>query len=149
MSLPVYEYPSRYDDFVPGTVIDHVQRRVVTETDNLIFSRLSGHEHPYFLAYAEHRKGPAAVNPLLVLGYVGGLVVRATSQNAIANLGWESIIFPERTYVGDELHALTEIVSKRLSRNDPSRGIVTIRTIGLNQHDKIVLVAKRAFLVRC
>jgi len=47
------------------------------------------------------------------------------------------------------LRAVTEIVDKRLSRNDPSRGIVTIRTIGLNQHDKTVLVAKRAFLVRC
>src|SRR6478672_6439762 len=100
MSLPIYEYPSRYNDFVTGTVIAHAQLRVVTETDNLLYSRLSGHEHPYFFAYAGHREGPAAVNPLLVLGYVGGIVVRATSQNAIANLGWDSIVFPERAFVG-------------------------------------------------
>jgi acyl dehydratase len=149
MTLPVHVSPSCYDEFVPGTVISHAQRRVVTEADNLLYSRLSGHEHPFFFAYARHNAGPVPVNPMLVLGFVGGLVVRATSQSAIANLGWESIAFPERAYVGDELSALTEIVGKRLSRGDPSRGLVTIRTFGLNQHDKVVLIAKRTFLVSC
>ena len=147
MSLPVYPSPSRYDEFVPGTVIEHAQRRVVTEADNLFYSRLSGHEHPFFFAYARRATAPASVNPLLVLGFVGGLAVRATSQHAIANLGWESITFPERACVGDELRAVTEIVDKRLSRSDPKRGIVTIRTLGLNQDDKLVVAAKRAFLV--
>ena len=149
MTVPGYAYPACYDEFIPGTVISHAQRRVVTETDDLLYSRLSGHEHPFFFAYGQRQERSVAVNPLLVLGFVGGLAVRATSQNAIANLGWESIAFPERAYVGDELRAVTEIVSKRLSRNDPSRGIITIRTVGLNQHDKVVLVAKRAFLVSC
>ena len=149
MTLPVYEYPARFDDFAIGTVIEHAQRRVVTETDNLFFSRLGGHEHPYFFAYGRRADGAVPVNPLLVLAYVGGMVVRATSQNAIANLGWESIVFPTRVHVGDELRALTEISDKRLSRNDPSRGIIKIKTIGLNQESAVVLVARRAFLVSC
>ena len=59
MTLLRYEYPRRYADFMPGTVIAHEQRRVITEADNLLYSRLSGHEHPYFFAYAEKREGRA------------------------------------------------------------------------------------------
>lgn len=147
MTLPRYAYPRRYEDFAPGTVVAHAQRRVITEADNLLYSRLSAHEHPYFFAYAQKREGRIPANPLLVLGIVGGLAVRATSQSAIANLGWLSISFPARAYIGDELHAVSEILDKRISAGDPGRGIITIRTSGLNEHDDVVSVATRAFLV--
>lgn len=148
MTLPRYEYPRVYADFAPGTVIEHEQRRVITDTDNLLYSRLSAHEHPYFFPYVAKDNERAAVNPFLVLGVVGGLAVRATSQSAIANLGWKSITFPYRAYVGDELHAVTEIVEKRVSVTDPRKGIITIRTIGLNDRNEPVSVATRAFLVK-
>lgn len=147
MTLPPYEYPRRYEEFVPGTVIEHEQRRVITHADNLLYTRLSGHEHPFFFGYASKQSDRIRVNPFLVLGVVGGLVVRATSQAAIANLGWKSVNFPNWTYVWDELRAITEILGKRLSTNNPDRGIINIRTLGLNQHDEVVSVAKRAFLV--
>lgn len=148
MTLRDYEYPRRYEDFMPGTVIEHEQRRVITHMDNLLYARLSGHEHPFFFAYAARCGERTEVNPFLVLGLVGGLAVRATSQGAIANLGWESITFPNRVYVGDELRALTEILGKRVSKSDSGRGIVRIRTIGLSQDDQVVSVATRAFLVK-
>ena len=148
MTLPRYAYPRAYGDFVPGTVIEHAQRRVVTETDNLLYSRLCGHEHPYFFAYgAADAARRAAVNPFVVLGIVGGLAVRATSRSAIANLGWKSIAFPQCAYVGDELRAITEIVDKRVSRSDSRKGIITIRTTGLTGRDHAVSVATRSFLV--
>jgi len=145
--LPTYEYPSRYQDFAPGTVIEHEQRRVITHMDNVLYARLSGHEHPFFFAYGARNEGRTPVNPFLVLGVVGGLAVRATSQSAIANLGWESISFPECAYVWDELRAVTEILDKRLSKKDASKGIIRIRTTGLNQDDRVVSIAVRSFMV--
>lgn len=145
--LPEYPSPARYEDFVVGAVIEHRQRRVVTEADNLLFSRLSGHEHPSLFAYAQEQRGPVPVLPFLVLAICGGLAVRATSQGAIANLGWEYVRFPNPAHVGDRLRAVSRVAEKRLSRRDPARGIVTIVTYGARQDDAIVLEAKRSFLV--
>jgi len=126
----------------------HEQRRVVTETDNLLFSRLSGHEHPSLFPYTQERGGRAAqVLPFLVLAICGGIAVRGTSQSAIANLGWDYVRFPGPTYVGDQLRAVSHIAAKRLSNRDPTRGIVTIITYGIKQDDIIVLEARRSFLV--
>jgi len=148
MNTTRYQYPGYFEDFQPGIVIAHAQRRVVTETDNLLFSRLSGHEHPSLFPYAAGAPQPVAVLPFLLLSICGGIAVRATSQGAIANLGWEYVRFPQRAHVGDELRAVTSIDSKRLSKSNPARGVVTIITYGLNQHDAVVLEAKRSFLVR-
>jgi itaconyl-CoA hydratase len=148
MPLANYRSPTRYEDFVVGAVLLHEQRRVVTETDNLLFSRLSAHEHPCLFPYARRRDGPVAVLPFLVLAICGGVAVRATSQAAIANLGWEYVRFPNPAYVGDLLGAVSRIEDKRLSRHDPAKGVVTIVTYGVRQDDTIVLEAKRSFLVR-
>ena len=147
MPLAPYALPTRYEDFLVGAVVLHEQRRVVTETDNLLFSRLSGHEHPSLFAYAQEQRGPVPVLPFLVLAICGGVAVRATSQEAIANLGWEYIRFPNQAYVGDLLRAISHVADKRLSRRDPARGIVTIITYGVRQDEAIVLEAKRSFLV--
>lgn len=148
-SAPVATYarPTRYEDFTVGAVVSHAQRRVVTETDNLLFSRLSGHEHASLFPYAQHRQGAVPALPFLVLAICGGVAVRAMSQAAIANLGWEYVRFPNPAYVGDLLRAMSRVAEKRLSRRDPARGIVTIVTYGLRQDDAIVLEAKRSFLV--
>lgn len=148
MTTARYDCPVHFEDFQPGVVVAHAQRRVVTETDNLLFARLTGHEHPSLFPYAAAAAQPVAVVPFLVLAICGGMAVRATSQGAIANLGWEYARFPQRAHVGDELRAVTSIAGKRLSRNNPARGVVTIVTYGLNQHDAVVLEARRTFLAR-
>lgn len=147
MTLTACAAPREYADFQIDAVIEHAQRRVVTEADNLLFSRLTGHEHPALFPYARRQSGPALTLPFLVLAICGGMAVRATSRGAIANLGWEYVRFPNASRVGDELRAVTRIAGKRLSRSDASRGIVTIITFGINQDDAVVLEAKRSFLV--
>jgi len=148
MTLSPYQSPCWYEDFQVDAVIEHAQRRIVTEADNLFFSRLSGHEHPSFFPYAGGQsQSPAVVLPFLVLAICGGIAVRATSQGAIANLGWEYVRFPSLAHVGDEFRAVTQIAGKRLSRSDLTRGIVTIITFGINQDAAVVVEAKRSFLV--
>ena len=142
-----YDYPTCYQDFQIGTVVAHERSRVVTETDNLLFSRLSGHEHPSLFPYTGQRGGAARVLPFLVLAICGGIAVRGTSQSAIANLGWDYVRFPNPAFVGDQLRAVSYIVAKRLSNRDSTRGIVTIITYGIKQDDVIVLEARRSFLV--
>jgi len=139
--------PHRFEDFTVGALIAHRQRRRLTDADNLLFARLSGHEHPSLFAYAEPASGRARALPFLVLSICGGMAVRATSKHAIANLGWTYIRFPTPAYVGDVLRSLTRIEDKRLSQTDPARGIVTIVTFGIREDDSIVLEAKRSFLI--
>lgn len=145
--MKVYVSPEKYEDFVVGEVVEHAQRRVVTEADNILFSRLSMHEHPSVFPYAKAGPTPALVNPFVVLGIVGGLAVRCTSQHALANLGWKYVRFHNPVRVGDELRSRTEIKAKRLSAKDPTRGIVTIITYGLVDDATLVSEANRSFLV--
>lgn len=146
--MDIYVYPHEFDDFAVGQVIEHEQRRVLTEADNLLFSRMSGHEHPALFPYGSAAAGPVPVNPFLVLAIVGGISVRATSKGAIANLGWKYVRFPERAFVGDELRAITEIRGKRQSKSNPARGIVNIGTYGLTQDGRVVSETDRSFMVR-
>lgn len=145
--MKTYPLPLRYDEFLVGAIVEHEQRRVVTEMDNLLFSRMSGHEHPDIFPYARGTKDAVPINPFLVLAIVGGLAVRATSQKAIANLGWEYVRFPGRAFVGEELRAVTLLKDKRLSASNPDRGIVNIITFGLTAVDRVVSEANRSFLV--
>jgi itaconyl-CoA hydratase len=75
----------------------------------------------------------------LTLAVVLGLSVADTSENAAANLGWESIKLPKPVFAGDTLWAESEVTLVRESRSRPTVGIVGIRTSGINQRREVVI----------
>ncbi|MGH3243452.1 MAG: MaoC family dehydratase, partial [Spirillospora sp.] len=91
--------------------------------------------------------GRPLVSSLVTLSIVTGMSVRSTSGRGIANLGWGSIRLAHPVFVGDTLYAESEILSMRLSRSRPNRGIVDIRTTGINQKSEVVIVSERSFMV--
>jgi len=91
--------------------------------------------------------GRPLVCSLVALSIVGGMTVRSTSGLTIANLGWCDIVLEAPVFVGDTLHAETEITEKRLSRSRSDNGIVTCRTTGLKASGERVLHYTRSFLV--
>lgn len=139
-----------YDDFEIGIVIESAHGRTITETDNIWQSLINNNPHPLHFdsVYGETTQfGNNLVSSLVTLSIVTGLSIRHTSYNAIANLGWEEIKLVKPVFAGDTLHSITEILGKRLSNSDPTRGIITVETKGVNQNGEIVMEFIRKFLV--
>ncbi len=139
-----------YDDFEIGAVYRHWPGRTITEADNSWFTLLTMNTHPlhFDAAYAAGtRFGRPLVNSCLTLSIVVGMSVRDISQAAIANLGFEKVELPNPVFNGDTLYASSTVLSLRPSRSDPSRGIVKVRTVGLNQDDVEVLILERSVLL--
>ena len=138
-----------YEDFEVGDIYEHWPGRTITEADNVWFTNLTMNTHPIhfdqnFAAQTEF--GRPLVNSTLTLALVAGMAVSSTSQNAIANLGWEEIQLPAPVFVGDTLYAETEILGKRLSKSRPGAGVVRVRHSGINQNGQSVIHMTRSFL---
>ena len=50
-------------------------------------------------------------------------------------------------FAGDTLYSETEVLEKRDSEKRPTQGIVTIKTIGKNQHNEVVCDFIRTMLI--
>ena len=142
---------SRYfEDFVVGDVFRSRFGRTVTEYDNVLVTCLTMNTNPvhFDAPFAEStRFERILVNSTLTLALVTGLTVADTSENATANLEWTDIKLPAPVYVGDTLHAESEILELRESRSNPDVGIVRMRSRGVNQHGLVVIEFRRAFMV--
>jgi itaconyl-CoA hydratase len=76
-----------------------------------------------------------------------GQSVSDVSQKAVANLGWKEIRLLKPVFAGDTLYSETEVLTKRESEKRPEQGIVTIKTIGKNQHGEVVCDFERTMLI--
>ena len=138
-----------YEDFVIGEVIKHRPGRTILESDNTLFTLLTGNTHPIHFDHHYASKtqfGKPLVNSALTLGVVAGLSVTDTSYRSVANLEWEFIKIPNPVFHGDTLYAETEILDKRESRSKPDRGIVHMETRAHNQRGALVIEYQRKSL---
>lgn len=139
-----------YEDFDVGDVFRSRLGRTITETDNVWFTCLTMNTNQtHFntpLAERSRFRRPL-VNSTFTLALVTGLTVPDTSENAAANLEWDSIRLPKPVFAGDTLWAESEILAKRESRSNPSVGIVSMRCRGINQRREVVIEFKRTFMV--
>ncbi len=139
-----------FEDFVVGHIYEHRPGRTITDTDNVHFTLLTMNTHPahfdYEFAKKTEFKKPLVCSPLTVALMVG-MSVSDTSQKAVANLGWDKIKMTKPMFPGDTLYAESEVLETRESSSRPEQGIVTIKTIGKNQHDDIVCTFERTMLI--
>jgi itaconyl-CoA hydratase len=139
-----------FEDFEVGATYRHEPGRTLSEADNTWFTLLTMNTHPIHFD-AEYAKRSEFGKPLVVstltLAVLVGLSVADTSRNAVANLGWKEIKLPKPVFAGDTLYAESTVLAKRESKSRPDQGIVTIRTIGRNQHRDVVCEFERSFLV--
>jgi len=139
-----------YEDFTVGDVYEHRPGRTLTETDNTWFTLLTMNTHPlhFDAEYAKHSEfGRCIVASPLTLALIVGMSVTDVSQKAIANLGWKEIRMTAPVFAGDTLYAETEVLGKRESASRPTAGLVTVRTLGRNQHGTVVCDFERTILV--
>lgn len=139
-----------FEDFEAGHVYEHRPGRTITEADNVWFTLLTMNQHPLHFDYEYAKKTefgrPLVASPLTVAILVG-MSVSDVSQKAVANLGWEDIRMTHPLFPGDTLYAETEVLAKRESAKRPEQGIVTVKTMGRNQHGDVVCTFVRNVLV--
>ena len=139
-----------FEDFEVGATYRHEPGRTLSEADNTWFTLLTMNTHPIHFD-AEYAKRSEFGRPLVVstltLAVLVGLSVADTSRNAVANLGWKEIKLPRPVFAGDTLYAESTVLAMRESKSRPDQGIVTVRTIGRNQHREVVCEFERSFLV--
>lgn len=139
-----------YEDFEVGDVFRSRFGRTITETDNVWFTCLTMNTNQihFNIPFAERtRFGRPLVNSTFTLALVTGMTVPDTSENATANLAWTDIKLPHPVFAGDTLWAESEITDLRESSSNPSVGIVTMRSRGVNQRREVVIEFQRTFMV--
>ncbi|HET6378252.1 MAG TPA: MaoC family dehydratase [Methylocella sp.] len=161
MSNPVPPGPSLhkrgglyFEDFLPGTLIEHRLTKTVTQMDNMLFSNMTLNPQPlhidaHFCA-TETEWGRPLVNSLFTLGLMIGISVNdLTLGTTIANLGMTEVRFPAPLFEGDTVRVTTEVLSKRLSKSRPDAGIVEFWHRAYQQEDRLVAECRRqAFMKR-
>jgi acyl dehydratase len=138
-----------YEDFEVGDVYLHTPGRTVIEADNVWFTLLTMHPNPihFDAVYASKTEFKRVlVDSTFTLALVTGLSVNDVSRNAV-NLGWDEVRLPNPVFHGDTIYARSEVLSKRESASRPHMGIVTVKTIGLNQDEQTVIEFKRTLMV--
>ena len=141
-----------FEELEIGQTFRHQPGRTVTEADNVWFSCLTMNQqslHVDFHAASKAEFGKPLVNSLFTLGVAVGLSVGETTLGTtVGNLGFEKVEFPKPVFHGDTIYSETEVVDKRESRSRPQWGIVTFVHRARNQHDEVVMVARRNAMMR-
>ena len=140
-----------FEEMEPGMKIRHALTRTVTEMDNVLFTSLTMNIAPLHLD-VEYAKtlpyGRPLVNSLFTMALIGGMTVPdLVYRTSLGNLGYTDVQFPKPVFAGDTLRAETEIVEKRESKSDSTRGIVWFDQRGYNQRDECVVITKRTGMI--
>lgn len=141
-----------FDEWNIGDTLTHEIRRTVTETDNLLFSTMTHNPQPLHLdieAAKASEFGQILVNGTFTFSLMVGLSVGDTTLGTlVANLGYDKLVMPKPVFLGDTLHAETEVVGLKESKSRPGAGIVTFLHRAINQRGEIVCQCERSALIR-
>lgn len=145
------QYGRYFEEFEEGEVIQHGLSKTIFESDNNLFSLLTMNHHPVhldmdFAKTTQH--GQLLVVGTLVFSVAVGITVGDISGKAVANLGYMNIKHTNPVFIGDTISVSTKIISKRLSKSKPDRGIVHVESLVSNQKGELVLTFERKVLVK-
>ncbi|MDO8519176.1 MAG: MaoC family dehydratase [Deltaproteobacteria bacterium] len=142
------QYGRVLEDLEEGEVFCHPRGITIYPAFALEFATTFMEANPLY-TNAEFAKAHGfkdlVVSPLMVMNIVLSLGVQNDSEKAIANLGYYNVCFVKPVYPGDTLRAMTKVLKREAKEGKP--GIATIRTIGLNQKEELVLQYDRKIMV--
>jgi len=142
------QYGRVLEDFKAGEVFCHPRGITIYPAFAVEFATTFMEANPLY-TNAEYAKAHGfrdlVVSPLLVMNVGLSLGVQNDSEKAIANLGYYNVCFVKPVYGGDTLCSLTKVLDVKAKEEKP--GIVTLRTIALNQKNELVLQYDRKIMV--
>jgi len=141
-----------FDEWQVGDQVVHQPSRTVTETDNLLFSTMTHNVQPLHLDAEAARAsefGQILVNSTFTFSLAVGLSIADTTLGTlVANLGFDKVVTPRPTFIGDTLTCSSEVVELRDSKSRPQQGIAVFRHELTNQHGEVVLSCLRSVLLK-
>jgi acyl dehydratase len=141
-----------FEQLPVGTLVRHVTRRTVTQTDNVLFTTLTMNPAPMHLDadYASRTEfGRVLVNSMFTVALVVGISVpELTLGTIIAQLGLSEVSFPAPVFEGDTIRVESEVVQARPSASRPNAGLVVFEHRAHNQRDELVCRVRRTGLMR-
>src|SRR5258708_13346011 len=144
------KYGRLLDDFRVGDVYHHPWE--VTIDDGLLAMFAGSFLDPNPL-YSSRRFArelgfrDRVVHPLVMLNLALSFTVHDISEQAIAHLAYIDLHFPNAAYSGDTFSVYSEILGVRVSESKPDRGVVHLRTTGVNQDATVVVTFERKALI--
>ncbi|WP_419773684.1 MaoC family dehydratase [Halarcobacter sp.] len=138
-----------FEDFSIGQKIVHPLPRTVSEGDVSLYiaftgSRFALHSSDVVAQEMGYEKRP--IDDTLNFHLTFGKSVQDISLNAIANLGYAEISFPNPVYIGDTVSMTSTVIGLKENSNGKS-GVVYVHSIGINQKGEEVLNFKRWVMV--
>jgi acyl dehydratase len=141
-----------FEEWQIGDRLEHDIRRTVTETDNLLFSTMTHNPQPLHIDAEAARAsefGQILVNGTFTFALMIGLSVGDTTLGTlVANLGYDKLVHPRPVFLGDTVHATSEVMELRESRSRPDAGIVTFAHELINQRGELVCKCLRTALIK-
>lgn len=138
-----------FEDFSIGQKIVHPLPRTISEGDVSLYiaftgSRFALHSSDVVAKEMGYDKRP--IDDTLMFHLTFGKSVQDISLNAIANLGYAEIAFPNPVYIGDTVSMTSSVIGLKENSNGKS-GVVYVHSIGVNQNNEEVLNFKRWVMV--
>ncbi|WP_228200554.1 MaoC family dehydratase [Arcobacter peruensis] len=138
-----------FEDFSIGQKIIHPLPRTISEGDVSLYiaftgSRFALHSSNEVAKQMGYDKRP--IDDTLMFHLTFGKSVQDVSLNAIANLGYAEIAFPNPVYIGDTVSMTSDVIGLKENSNGKS-GVVYVHSIGVNQNGDEVLNFKRWVMV--
>ena len=144
------KYGRLLDDFRVGDVYRHPWEVTIDEGVLGMFAASFLDPNPLYSSRRFARElgfRDRVVPPLVLLNLALSFTVHDVSEQAIAHLAYIDLKFPNAAYPGDTLSAFSEILGVRVSESKPDRGIVHLRTTGVNQDGVVVVAFERKALI--
>ncbi|RHX80192.1 MaoC family dehydratase [Leptospira yasudae] len=142
-------YGRYLEEFTEGEIFEHPREITIDRAFAQEFATTFMDANPLFLsaAYAQaHGFQDMLVSSLQVFNIALSLGVQNDSEKALANLGYYNVQFLKPVYPGDTLSAKTKIL--KVDDKGPDKpGIVSVRTICLNQKKELVLQYERKIMI--
>ena len=138
-----------FEDFSIGQKIIHPLPRTISEGDVSLYiaftgSRFALHSSNIVAKQMGYKKRP--IDDILMFHLTFGKSVQDISLNAIANLGYAEISFPNPVFIGDTVSMSSTVIGLKENSNGKS-GVVYVHSIGINQNGDEVLNFKRWVMV--
>lgn len=141
-------------EFSKGDFIMNPDGFTLTEEASKYFACSTGNPQLLHLdeEFAETTRFGAPIgNGIQTFGIIVGRSVEGlTNGSLVANLGYDSVIFPPvSTHIGDTFWTVTQVLKARTSKSYPGEGIVRLRHTGFNQNNQMVFTCDRTILIEC
>ena len=138
-----------YEDIVVGEVRESSTRKVTLEE---LLEFATRYDPLYFHADPAAAAG-SIFGEIVASGIHGAAIWRRLDHEIssdirwICGIAWEEVRWPNPIRAGDELRARSEMLAKRPSRSDPTRGVVECRYSLLNQTNQTAFTCRSINLI--